>query len=109
MTTTVVNIKRDKYDVFCGRPSIWGNPHIIGHCKHCDKSHNRDEAIAAFETDFNVLLMMYDSRKESSFRDELEKLRDKVLGCFCKPARCHCDVLADFLNNSEVQDARIVC
>ncbi|ASF45912.1 DUF4326 domain-containing protein [Methylovulum psychrotolerans] len=30
---------------------------------------------------------------------ELLQLRGKVLGCHCKPAACHGDVLANYLNS----------
>ena len=30
MTTQVVNLKHEPYDVYIGRPSVWGNPFRIG-------------------------------------------------------------------------------
>ena len=41
--TQVVNLKKDKYDVYIGRPSFWGNPFSIG------KDGNRDEVIEKYE------------------------------------------------------------
>ena len=35
----------------------------------------------------------------SDFKAELEKLRGKHLGCWCKPCECHGDLLVDFLND----------
>ena len=46
--TTVVNIQNTKkYDVYIGRPSIFGNPFIIG------KDGNCDEVIKKYEKYFN--------------------------------------------------------
>jgi hypothetical protein len=43
MFTRVVNVKKDRYDIFIGRPSIWGNPFIIG------KDGNRSEVIRKYK------------------------------------------------------------
>jgi hypothetical protein len=34
-------------------------------------------------------------------RDLKAELRGKVLGCWCKPAECHGDVLARYANSTE--------
>lgn len=85
--TTVVNINTDKYDVYCGRGSLTGNPYEIG------IDGTRDQVIDRFHKWFNFLL------KSKVFRDELKKLKGKRLGCFCKPLRCHCEIIADYLDN----------
>lgn len=30
MITKVIHCKKESYDVYIGRPSIWGNPYSIG-------------------------------------------------------------------------------
>lgn len=75
--TRVVNKRFDRYDTFIGRPSKWGNPFVLG----LDGS--RQEVIDKFEKM---------ARATYSTADLLE-LRGKVLGCYCKPAPCHGDVL----------------
>ncbi len=85
--TTVVNKRREDYDVYIGRGSRFGNPHQIG------PDGDRDEVIRKFDYDFHTHLL-----KDPAFVRALETLRGRRLGCFCKPARCHGDVLAAYLN-----------
>jgi hypothetical protein len=80
----VVHCKKDPYDIYCGRPSIWGNPFEIG------KDGTRKEVIAKFK---KYLL------ENQELVDKLPELRGKILGCWCAPKACHCDVLADFANS----------
>ena len=60
--------------VYCGRGSPWGNPYRI------PQNGSRDDVCDAFER--NVLPTL-----------DVSTLRGKDLVCFCKPARCHCDVI----------------
>jgi hypothetical protein len=98
--TRVVNIKHgEKYDVYCGRPGkgesgYFGNPHVVGFCQICNVEHRRGEAIEAFKPYF------YDRIKnDSNFLSKVLALKDKTLGCFCKPLACHCDIIVDYLDN----------
>lgn len=79
----VVHCKRDRFDVYIGRPSKWGNPFLIG------KHGTREEVIAKYE----VWL-----RTQPHLVAALPELRGKVLGCWCSPQRCHGDVLARLAN-----------
>lgn len=82
MKTKVVNIHYDKiYDVYIGRPSIWGNPYKIG------INGTREEVLKKYR---EYIL-------GSSKRFLLPDLKGKVLGCFCKPLACHGDVLIKLL------------
>lgn len=36
--------------------------------------------------------------KKSPLMDEIHELKDSVLGCYCKPNKCHGDVLAEYAN-----------
>jgi hypothetical protein len=94
--TRVVNIRKDvqyaglkstpEYE-YIGRGSYWGNPYSM-----FAEGESRDEVIRKFEYDF---IHEKFAKKEKS---EVYKLAGKRLGCFCKPDKCHGDVLADFLN-----------
>jgi hypothetical protein len=70
-------------EIYIGRPSIWGNPFVIG------KDGQRDDVIAKYET---WLL------GNGQFVDQLAALAGKDLVCWCAPARCHGDVLVRLAN-----------
>jgi hypothetical protein len=93
MKTSVVNLKKEPYDVYVGRGSKWGNPysHREGTLAKFTVN-NRREAIKKYEE--------YLLSNEDLLRD-LTELKGKVLGCFCKPKSCHGDVLAKYANFSE--------
>lgn len=80
--TKVVHCKKEPYDVYLGRPSKWGNPFVIG------KDGTREEVIEKYE---NYLL------SNQELLDSLPELEGKTLGCWCKPAACHGDVLIKHL------------
>ena len=90
MEEMVVNVRTDEYDVYIGRPSIWGNPY----------SHKED-TLAEFKAA---------TRKESieKYKEyilnnpellaKLPELEGKILGCHCKPKACHGDFLVELCN-----------
>ena len=85
MTTKVVNLRHSSYDVYIGRPDKWGNPFTIG-------VHGaRSDVIRKYRT---YIL------KRKDLLDSLEELRNKTLGCYCKPKACHGDILVELLNNA---------
>jgi hypothetical protein len=83
MHPLVVHYKKAKYDVYCARPSKWGNPYIIG------VHGNRSEVIAKYK---HWLL------NNPDLMIQLSELKGKILGCWCAPLPCHCDVLAELAN-----------
>lgn len=86
----VVHCKKDKYDVYCARPSKWGNPfsHLDGTLAKY-KVATRKEAVEKYRT------YLF----ESGLINDIEELRGKVLGCWCKPDKlCHADILAELAN-----------
>ena len=89
MKTTVVHLKKSKYDVYIGRPSPFGNPFVIG------KDGSREEVIEKYRAHFLKLVA------DPEFRKKLESLRDKVLGCYCHPKACHGHVIAEYLEKTE--------
>jgi len=92
MPCKVVHCKKEPYDVYIGRPSIWGNPftHIQnGITLARFVVETRDEAISKYQ-DWLFL--------ESDLMQYLPELKNKVLGCWCKPLPCHGDILASIVN-----------
>ena len=81
----------DSYDVYIGRGTLWGNPYQMG------KEGTRDEVIAKFAYDFEKRFL----KLPEQFDVNIEKLRGKTLGCHCKPAACHGDVIANYLNSQD--------
>jgi hypothetical protein len=88
--TKVVHCKKEKYDIYIGRPSIFGNPFTIG------KDGTRKEVIDKYriyftrQIDTNII-----------FKREVQKLNGKILGCWCKPKNCHGDIIAEYLNDNQ--------
>lgn len=83
----VVHIKKEPYDVYIGRPSKWGNPysHKQGTLAKF-KVDSVDQAVEMFEK--------YITEGEGvHLLKDLHELKGKVLGCWCKPGKCHGDVL----------------
>lgn len=75
----VVNRYKEKYTVYIGRGSNFGNPFKIG------IHGNREEVIEKYERRVRVIL------------PTMEKIRNlpenAILGCYCKPKACHGDII----------------
>lgn len=80
MVTKVVHCKRQKYDVYIGRGSKWGNPFKMMNNSLSERNRVCDAYEAWFPT--------------TDLPSQLHELKDKTLGCFCAPLRCHGDFLA---------------
>jgi hypothetical protein len=90
MDPRVVHCKKDPFDVYVGRGSIWGNPYshkegtlaqfIVG---------SRKEAIEKYE---EYLL------SNDELMSRLSELKGKTLGCWCSPKPCHAEVLSKYAN-----------
>lgn len=82
MITYVINISSgDKYDVYIGRGTCWGNPFYIG------VDGTRDEVIAKYKTwIYNQPELIEKARKE---------LIGQILCCHCFPLNCHGDILVE--------------
>lgn len=85
--TKVVHCKKEIFDVYIGRPTIYGNPFTIG------KDGNRKEVIEKYrvwfykQLDTNII-----------FKKEVDKLKGKILACWCKPQDCHGDIIKEYLD-----------
>lgn len=84
---TVVNLKKESYDVYIGRGSLWGNPFIVRSEK------GRKKAIR----DYKKYLIEKISKGEIT-KEHLLALKGKRLGCFCRPLSCHGEVIAHIVN-----------
>jgi hypothetical protein len=69
--------------VYVGRPSVWGNPFIIG------KDGAREEVIEKYRVWLPT---------QAGLMRNLKRLRGKDLICWCSPQPCHADVLLEFAN-----------
>ena len=77
--TRVVHCKRESYDVYIGRPSKWGNPFKSG----------RDGTLEEVLEKYEQHIM-----NRPDLLAALHELKGRTLGCWCKPKRCHGDILA---------------
>jgi len=85
--TTVVNIRKEAYDVLVARPSRFGNPFREG------ADGDRHEVIEKYKTWF------LDGVKHNHlFRYAAQQLRGKRLGCYCVLKPCHAHVIAAWCN-----------
>lgn len=93
MTTKVVNLKKEPYDVYIGRAGkgqdgYFGNPYrLMG-----DTDEEREACLRSYTSWFYSKLA-----SDPTFKMRIEALKGKVLGCFCKPRTCHGDVIAEYL------------
>jgi uncharacterized phage-like protein YoqJ len=103
MKTTVVNRKAETFDVYIGRGSKWGNPfsHKTG-TKAEFVVASRDEAVESYREWIQT---------QPHLLNSLHELKGRVLGCYCKPARCHGDILAELADQVEEESivSTIVC
>lgn len=91
---TVVNLRRDGYDVYIGRAGhgkngYFGNPFLVG------RDGDRVEVLEKYKEYFYFKI-----RTDREFVKRLLKLKGKRLGCFCKPALCHGDIIAKWVNKN---------
>jgi hypothetical protein len=86
---TLVNIKKQRCDIYIGRGSIYGNPFLIG------RDGTREEVIKKYKVYF------YDRiAKDILFKQAVDWLlgKDFKLGCYCFPQECHGDIILDYLD-----------
>jgi len=91
--TRVVHCKRHPYNIYAGRPSPFGNPfsHEVGTLAQY-RVGSREEAIERHAAWFLSNPALIERVKR--------ELTGKVIGCWCAPKRCHCDVYARVCNEA---------
>lgn len=82
MNTKVVHCKKNRYDVYIGRPGPLGNPYEIG------PDGTREEVIQKFEKYARRLM-----NEDLAFRKAIQNCEGKTLGCWCAPKACHGHVI----------------
>ncbi|RLI55218.1 MAG: hypothetical protein DRP09_10410 [Candidatus Thorarchaeota archaeon] len=92
--TIVVNLHKDEYDVYIGRAGrgkvgYFGNPFDV-------RVFGREESLRRYEEYFLRRI-----EEEPVFREKILELRGKRLGCFCKPRKCHGDIIVAWLEQHE--------
>jgi len=90
MIRMVVHCKRERFDIYIGRPSRWGNPFTWKPGTLAEFVVPKDEVLARYEA-----WLRAQPELVAKVRAEL---RGKVLGCWCAPGPCHGDVLARVAN-----------
>lgn len=96
MPTRVVHCRRDRYDVYIGRPSKWGNPFVIG------RDGDRDEVVEKYRRWLAGEIALPDRTPPSI--EEIYELRGKTLGCWCAPRACHGDILAEIADQQQERE-----
>ena len=92
MNCQVVNLNKKSYDIYIGRPGKWGNPFSSKEGTLAEfKVTSRTEAI---EKHREWII------QQPFLMESLIELKNKKLGCFCKPKSCHGDTLVEFANQS---------
>jgi hypothetical protein len=86
--TKVVHCKRQRYDVYIGRPGIFGNPYKM----HTEAE--RQHVLSEYEHYVNKRCA-----EDAVFCAQVRSLRGKTLACWCSPKQCHGDVLVAWLEN----------
>lgn len=96
---TIVNVRYSQCDVYIGRGSIWGNPysHKDG-TKAKFKVSSREIAIRKYRE----YILNGNGRH---LIDRLDELNGKILGCYCKPKKCHGDILIELFNSKNDIDS----
>lgn len=92
MQTRVVNLKKEKYDVYIGRAGkgcdgYFGNPFRLEEFK------NRLDCINKYKEYFYNRI-----KNDREFHKRIISLRGKILGCFCDTHYCHGNIICDYLN-----------
>ena len=84
----VVHCKREKFDVYIGRPGPWGNPFTLS------KEEERGAVIEKYRT-----WLLAEIKAGRIEKEQVISLGGKTLGCWCAPKACHGDVLLEVAEN----------
>ena len=108
------------YDIYIGYAASWGDAgkwsnqfDVAGDlylkARGCQCVHHAMPQGDMLDVDYAALLYrewLLHTKGGRSLQEDIDELRGKVLGCFCKPHPCHGDVLVELLGQrEEIQDA----
>ena len=91
MQTTLINLhnKSKRCDVKIDRTTSFGNfVSVIG------RDGDRKQVVEKYRKWFYKKILTDDE-----FRDRIQALKGKVIGCWCTPLECHGDVIIEYLND----------
>lgn len=92
--TNVVNVKRtDEWDVKIGRSTRFGNPYVL---EQFGGDYTREASVEQFR-----LYFAHKIGTSKDFRQAVQDLKGKTLGCYCKPKLCHGDVIVEYLEDRQ--------
>jgi len=97
MKTRVVNLHKEPYDIYIGRPGkgldgYFGNPFLLA-------GSNRLSSLIHFREYF------YDRiQSDPEYKIKVESLKGQKLGCFCKPLACHGDIYVEYLDGLDQEE-----
>jgi hypothetical protein len=102
MSTTAVNIKYEPYDLYIGRTNrryklegnLYSNPYVIG------KDGKRHEVLRKYA----AWLLAQDTAQTRAIVEGIGYMRESRLGCWCKPERCHGDILAALADLDTIEE-----
>lgn len=94
---TVVNLKYEHYDIYIGRKYgesfHFGNPFTyIKNIPDTIYVASREISVMRFEQWLEGKIPVFEPRRDWIL-ENLNLLKDKKLGCYCKPLECHGDIL----------------
>jgi hypothetical protein len=93
----VVHCKKEPFDIYIGRPSKWGNP--FTHIK--DQNTLAKYLVSTRKEAIDSYRQWILNGEGSYLLKDIEELRGKTLGCWCKPLPCHGDVLKEILESED--------
>ena len=109
MRTRVVNLRKERADVYIGRPprghgipdpparGCFGNPFPM------ENEADREQVLRRY-----ALYFLERVETDEAFRKAVLALRGKSLGCFCKPKPCHGDIIAEWLDRHEIARGGVI-
>jgi hypothetical protein len=86
----VTHCRDKKFTVYIGRPSVYGNPFIIG------QDGTRDDVMRKFKK--------YALKNERVLKAIAALPKHAILGCYCKPKACHGDVIVKLWKRLHAND-----
>lgn len=99
--TKVVHCKKELYDIYIGRPKL-GQPWNFGNPFEIGEDGDREQCIYYYfiwlTTGENRGNINATKERREWILKNLFTLKNKILGCWCKPNACHGDILIKLLN-----------
>lgn len=91
-----VNVKHEKCDAYMGREMPGYAASTFRNIFKVGRDGSKSEVLDKYRKHLITLLESNPAAKQ-----EFEQLRGKTLGCWCKPNRCHVDIIVELLEGPE--------